>query len=114
ADQLFCDRAALIRFQIERHRLLPSIDGEEVGADAVDEGRAQAARFVAAARLFDLDDARAGVGEHLGAERSGEDAREIGDENAFERPLHRYCCFRASRSARVRRRMLTTLWISEP
>jgi len=38
----------------------------------------------------------------------------FGDDDPVERALHVYCCFSASRSARVRRRMLTTLWISAP
>ena len=41
-------------------------------------------RFIAAQRLFDFDHARAGVGEKLGAERSGEDAGEIGNDDPIE------------------------------
>ena len=55
------------------------------------------------------------VGQELRAERAGQDAREVGDDDAVQRELrHLYVCLSVSRSASVLRRILKTLWISVP
>ena len=103
-----------LALQVQGQRFLVPIDREEIRADATYERRTPAAGLVAAAGLLHFDHPRAGVGEELRREGAGEHAGEIGDQDAVERTFHRYCCLRASSSARVRRRMATTLWISEP
>src|SRR5262249_54433024 len=110
-DEFPRDGQAVVRFQVQRQRFLAAVAGEEVRADSAHERRAQVPRLIAAPRLFDLDGARAVVGEELGAERAGENAGEVGDDDALEgavegtRGAHRYESFSASRSARVLRRM---------
>jgi hypothetical protein len=45
-------------------------------------------------RLFDLDHARAFIGEELGAEGAGQHAGKVGDDDAVQREaLHRYVDF---------------------
>jgi hypothetical protein len=51
--------------------------------------RPPAPRVIAAARLFDLDDFGAEVGEQLRAPRAGEHARQIDDGQMSERSRHR-------------------------
>ena len=72
------------RLEVQRDALLVAVDRHEVGRLAPDERR-PAPRVVALARLLDLDHLGAHVGEDHGAERAGEDAREVEDANAGER-----------------------------
>ena len=65
---------ALVRAQVDGDRLLGAVADEVVGAVAR-ELRLEAARLVAAARLLDLDDARAELGEDHGGERAREHPR---------------------------------------
>ena len=75
--------------EIESHRLLRAIHRLVVRADTIGERRTPAARLIATARIFDLDHARAEIGEHLRTQRPGEDTGEIGDDDAVEGTLHR-------------------------
>ena len=75
--------------EIERETLLAAIEREEVGGRLAHEG-ADPARVVAAAGRLDLDHARTQVGEHLGAERTGQHARQIDDEDPGERARSRH------------------------
>ena len=75
--------------EIERDGLFVAVDGKKVSAEVAEEGRAPPAGLVAAPGFFDLDDARAFVAEELGAEGAGEDAGEVGDENAVQREVHK-------------------------
>ena len=84
-DQPPRNLGAFLRLQIDRDRFLVAIDRQKVRADVADERRPPSPRLVAASGLFDLDDARSPVAEELRAERAGQDAREIGDENAVQR-----------------------------
>src|SRR4051812_20204156 len=74
--------APIVRFEIDRERLLAAIHRQKVRADAAMKRRSPASRLIAAAGLFDFDHARAGISEHLRTQRTGEDAREVGDEEA--------------------------------
>ena len=75
--------------EIEREALLAAVERDEVGGRVADEG-ADPARVVAAAGRLDLDHARTQIGEHLGAERTGEHARQIDDEDPGERARGRH------------------------
>lgn len=68
------ERSPLGMLEVESDAFLVAIDAQKVRALAGDKRRAPCARLVAAARLFDLDDARAHVREQHRAVRSGEDA----------------------------------------
>jgi hypothetical protein len=65
---------------VERQGTLIAIAGKEICGLSAKEGGAPAARVVALARAFDLDDLRAEIAEDLSAERTGQNARSI--ENA--------------------------------
>src|SRR5690606_18480561 len=54
--------------------------------DILDVGRTPLARVVTGAGPFDLDDVGAHVAEQLGAQRPGENARQVEDSNAGQRP----------------------------
>src|SRR5439155_9325135 len=69
------DLAAGGRFEVERDRLLASIDRHEIERFAVLE-RAVLTRIVALRRGLDLDHARAELGEQQSAVRAREDAGE--------------------------------------
>ncbi len=70
--------AAGLGLEIERDRALVAIRRRVVGRGAVgQERRAPSARVVARARTLDLDDIGAQIAEHLGAERTRENAREV-------------------------------------
>ena len=98
-DDSIEQRAAVGLLEIERDAFLVPIDAEEVGAfarvsgepiarilrDGLQKGRPPAAGVVASAGLFDLDDARAHVGEKHRAIRSGQHARQIADDDSVER-----------------------------
>src|SRR6185295_12339533 len=84
--QLANQLATVVRAQIDGDRFLGAVADEVVRAVAR-ELRLEGARLVAAARLLDLDDARAELGEDHGGERAREHAREIEDGDALER-LH--------------------------
>ncbi len=71
-------------FEVERQALLVAVDAQEVRALAAEERRTPRARVVALARLLDLDDARAHVGEQHRAVRTGQHAREVEDGDAGE------------------------------
>ena len=69
---------SVLAAQVERQALLVAIDTREIGALAVLKRRTPATRAVAVGRL-DLDNLGAVVAEHLGAERSCQNARKIDD-----------------------------------
>ena len=79
-------RAGSLRFRVMP--ALAAVDGEEVDALAVHEGRSPAAGVVALGRLLDLDDVGAGVGQGLRAVGAGQDAREVDDADAVEGIVH--------------------------
>src|SRR6185503_11044604 len=79
ADQ----RLALLGAQVDGDRLLGAIAGEVVRAVLL-ELRLEAARLVAAARLLDLDHARAELGEDHRGERARQHARKIKDQEPVE------------------------------
>ena len=70
--------------EIERDALLVAVDAEEVRALALEKRRSPGARVVAFARLFDLDDARAHVGEQHRAIRARQHARQVQDGDPAE------------------------------
>jgi len=69
--------------EIDDDTLLGAVQGR-IGCRADPEGRRELAHLVAAG-LLDLDDFRPGLGEHQGGERSGQQGREVEDEEAFKR-----------------------------
>ena len=77
--------ASLGALEVERHALLVPVDAQEVSALAVDERRSPRARVVAAARMLDLDDPRAHVGEQHRAVRARQHARQVQHRHAGER-----------------------------
>ena len=77
------------RRHVERDGALVAVHTEEIGRFARREWRTPRARVVAAADGLDLDDVRAHVAQHLGAQRPGEDAREIEDAYAVQRTFAR-------------------------
>src|SRR5258705_2869359 len=58
------------RLDIESNALLAAVEAHEIGRLIIDE-RAKRTRVVAAAKLLDLDYARAQVSQHHGSIRSG-------------------------------------------
>ena len=84
-EQPLEDLAAGGRFEVERDRLLAAIDRHEIGRFAILE-RAVLTRIVALRRGLDLDHARAELGEQQSAVRAREDAGEVNDGDAGERP----------------------------
>src|SRR5690349_7699116 len=70
-DKRVEDRAAARMLEVERDAFFVAVDAEEIGALALDEGGTPAACIVPLARLFDLDDAGAHVGQHHRAVRAG-------------------------------------------
>src|SRR5262249_31422157 len=84
ARELSEDLEALGGLEVERDALLSAVDGHEVRRLAADERR-PASRVVALARLLDLDDLGAHVGEHHRAEGTGQHAREIEHADATKR-----------------------------
>ena len=75
------------RLEVERDALLAPVHRHEIGGLAVDEG-AVAAGVVAAARRLDLQHAGAKVGQDHRAIGTGEDAREIENDDAGKRARH--------------------------
>ena len=86
-DQLEGDRLTLGLGDVERDRSLVAVGADEIGAlpRSRHEGRRKAARVVAGAGLFDLDDVGAEVRKHLHAGRSRQHPREIEHLDALER-----------------------------
>src|SRR5215467_10213942 len=76
-------------FEIERDRLLAAVDRSEISRFAVFE-RAVLARVIAVPRRFDLDHARAELGEQQRAIRARQDAGKIDDRDAGKRPALRH------------------------
>ena len=70
--------------QVPADRLLVAVHGLEVGGARRRAGRGPAAGVVAALGVLHLDDARPEVRQRHGGERAGEDAGEVGDEDAVE------------------------------
>jgi hypothetical protein len=71
--------------QVDRDRALVAVGGQEVGRLPGHEGRAVAARVVAAVGLLHLEDARPEVREEHGGEGAGHDAGEVEDGDVVER-----------------------------
>ena len=71
-------------FEIQHHRMLVAVHGQEIGADAVSMGRYPLAGIVTAGP-FDLDDRGAHVRQEHGAVRSRENAGEISNDHSAER-----------------------------
>ena len=83
-DQPVEDRAPFGLLEVERDAFLVAVDAEEVRALALEKRRAPRARVVALARLFDLDDARAHVGEQHRAIRARQHARQVENRDSVE------------------------------
>ena len=75
--------------EVEHDRALVAIEPEEVRADPVAPRRPPGAGVVARARPLDLDHVGAEVAEQHRRVRAREDAREVGDDQAFQRSAHR-------------------------
>ena len=91
--QLDDERAAPLACDVDGDRLLAPVGGHEIGALAGrrpvrDEGRAPAARVVAAAGPLDLDDVGAHVGQCLRRPGAGQDAGEIEHAQMRQRGGH--------------------------
>ena len=71
-------------FQINFNALLVAMQAHEIGGFTAGQGRAPGARDVAGAEGFKLDDVCAIIGEHGGAEWSGERVGEVEYLDAFE------------------------------
>ena len=83
-DQLLEQPPSLRVLEVDGDAFLVAIDAQEVRAFAFEERRAPGARIVAFARLFDLDHARAHVGQQHRAVGTREDAREVEHGDAVE------------------------------
>ncbi len=70
--------------QVERQRALAAVEAQVVRRALVDERGTPLARVVTRPGALDLDDVGSEVAERLRAERSGEHAGEVGDEQAVE------------------------------
>src|SRR5262249_36772353 len=109
-DQLEKNLAAARLLEIEADRELVAVDALEIAGErpqlVIGMKRPDLARAVAVERL-DLDDLGALVGEHHGAERSGQHLREIDDAQAVERSARRGSG-RAHLSAQWLRRLIST------
>ena len=70
----------LLAAQIERQRALVAVEPGEIPGKTILDGALSAERIANAGRLY-FDDVRAHIGEHAGAERPGQDARQIDDPN---------------------------------
>jgi len=66
--------------QIERERALVAVEPGEIPGKTVLDGALSAERIANAGRLH-LDNIRAHIGQHAGAERPGQDARQIDDSD---------------------------------
>src|SRR5258708_18276501 len=84
-DELVEQRAPARMLEVERYAFLVSIDAEEVRALGSEKWRTPLTRVVAAARLFDLDDARAEVREQHCAIRSRENSSQVQNSNVVKR-----------------------------
>src|SRR6185369_16050112 len=84
-DELIEQRTAARVLEVQRDALLVPVDAEKVRALRSQKRRSPVSRVVAAARLFDLYDARAEIREHHRAVRPGEHARQIKDGRAGQR-----------------------------
>jgi len=84
--QLSEDLLTLLALQIDRDAALVAIEAGEVAALAVDE-RLEEPGEVAAARMLDLDDFRAEIGELHPAERTRHVVPDLDDARASERWL---------------------------
>jgi hypothetical protein len=71
--------------EVERHGPLVAVDAEVVGRHAVPHGRLPGAGVVTG-RSLHLDDLGTEVRQQHGGVRAGEDAGEVGDEQAGQRP----------------------------
>src|SRR6185503_5848058 len=84
-EQLLEHGATFRLREVERQRTLAAVHRSEVrGIAGAVERRAEQARLVAHRRL-DLDHVGTVVGQHLRAERPGQDAGKIDDANAVQR-----------------------------
>jgi hypothetical protein len=85
-------RAAVVVLQVEDHRLLVAVAGQEVrrlaGVLGADERGSPPAGVVAPARVLDLDHAGAEVAEHHRGVRAGEGAGQVDDDDVRERSRH--------------------------
>jgi hypothetical protein len=77
-------RPPLLCAEVERQRALVAVEPGEIPGEAL-AGRALAAQGIADARCLHLDDIRAHIGQHAGAERPGQDARQIDDPDPRQR-----------------------------
>ena len=84
AQQLLGLRPVLVDTEVEHDRALVAVDRQVVGRDAVLLRRDPRPRVVAGGS-FHLDHGGPEVGEQHRAVRPGEDARQVGDEQAVER-----------------------------
>src|SRR5215470_15999504 len=85
-DQIVQHRAPSLVLQVEGERLRATVEGLEVERVLLVEIGRNVARAVAAHRgVLDLDDLRAQVGQHLGAERASSELGDGEDANSVER-----------------------------
>ena len=83
--QLARQLAVALVAEVERDRALVAVEPQVVGRLAVAPRRPPVARVVARLRPLDLDHVGAEVAQRHRGERPREHAREVGDEEAFER-----------------------------
>src|SRR5690606_36162434 len=94
--------ASLRVLEVHRHAFLVPVDAQKVRRLRPDEGRAPLPGVVPVAGVFDLDDARAEIGEHHRAVRPGEHARQVDDGETVEWAAHRAAVSRGSAAIRAR------------
>src|SRR5205823_14735413 len=88
--------------EVESDRPLVSTHRQKVRVHLADQWRPPSPSLVAALGILDLDYARAGIAEQLGGQRAGQNAREVGDKDPFERELQFPACQRRDATSIVR------------
>jgi hypothetical protein len=78
-DQSLEDVTPLRRLEVDGNAFLVAVDAEEIGALLAEKRRPPVARVIAFARMLNLDDARAKIGEHHRAVRPRQHSRQIDD-----------------------------------
>ena len=77
---------AVLGAEVPGDAALVAVDAQVIGALVIDERRPEAAGVVTGTRTLDLDDVGAEIAEQHRGVGSGHHAREVGDEDAGERP----------------------------
>ena len=84
--ELLRQREVALLAQVQRHRPLVAVDGQEVGGSPVPGDRRDPAAGVVAARALHLDHIRTEIAQQHGAVGPGQDAGEVRHEQARQRP----------------------------